>query len=308
MTVFGNTFSRVGYTAISAQNGTLAIDNNVISGSTGAGTGVYLLQDSGSVTRNTIEGFPSGLYAFAARFLRVSGNTIRRGALTTGTSISVTDAVDSVAIVGNTIQRGLGEGIHLYGYTGIPRARVDSNTVQGMGGRGMLFDGSITSLSMRYNTLADNDVGLYSVVPVQGIFNTVARNATAGVSINHSAPSTFRRGTFVGNAHFALSNSFGAPPPVMADSSFWGDALGPRCAGPCNPAAVGDSVGQFVAFPPPAPALVDSAPPIPAPLPAGAPPALSGAPRASALPARPITRPAARPTPILGPRPAGVRP
>jgi hypothetical protein len=265
------------------------------------------------VTRNVMTGLNYGVYAYSyygSQRLRISGNTIVRDTLNSGTSIYVSTMSDSVMTISdNTIQRGLGTGIELNGNnTGIGNARVDSNQVQGMRGTGMSFTGVITAVSMKYNTLADNFIGLSSAVPVQGIFNTVTRNVSAGVFIYASVPTVFRRGNFVGNGHLALANGNLGPPPVAADSSFWGRTTGPRCQAGCDTlVAGGDSVGYpGVAFPPPVPALVAGAPPIPAPLAPA--PAFRNAPPVGVLPARAVTRSVERPMPVDRPRPTGVRP
>ena len=319
-TVVGNTFTHTQYAAFQATNGTVSLDGNAISGCNNAafGFGFNLGAVSGVITRNSITGCRYPVYAhsgFSSQRLRISRNTIVRDTVNVGASISVSASYDSVTIFGNTVQNGLGSGIELSAdYSGIAYARVDSNIVQGMVGDGMIFSGAISpawTVSMAQNTLTDNVVGLWSNVQVQGVFNTVARNTDAGVYLNAPAPSAFRRGNFVGNAHLAVSNGYG-PPPVMADSSYWGDPLGPRCVGPpssCTLSVAGDSVGPDVFFPSPQAAPVAAAPPIPAPPPPplGA-PAIRGVPPAGALPARAVARSTEQPRPVVRPRAEGVRP
>ena len=315
--VYGNTFTNTQNTAFQSIYGTVAFDSNTVGpcGNSGYGYGVSLWYASGVITRNRITGCQYGVYAYAGstpKRLRVIGNTIIGDTLS-GVAVWAYTSFDSVTVVGNTIQRGLGDGIELSGwYSGIGYARVDSNLVQGMAGTGMVFNGTVAQVAMTYNTLADNQLGLAANVPVRGIFNTLSRNTT-GASFNVLPLSTFfRRGNFVGNLHLALVNAYG-PPGLRADSSYWGDPLGPRCVGPppsCALSVAGDSVGPYVAFPPPASAFVDSAPPIPAPL-APAPPFRSARP-VTAMPMRPAALPAApptaRPVPVIVPRREGVRP
>ena len=321
VTVFGNTFSHGGFAAVDARNsGTVAIDSNAISG-LGGGYGILLRGVSGVVTRNAIAGFSDGVYSwsdYTPQWLRIGGNTIVRDTLYGGASISVygvgysvQNAYDSVTIAGNTIQRGLGQGIQVTGggtgYSRIGYARVDSNTVQGIRGLGMYFSGTITQASLTYNTVADNTNSgfLFDAGPVQAAYNTVVRNGGYGASFVRPDTTVFRRSNFTGNTFFALMKLSGSP--VLADSSYWGRATGPRCLGCDTVVAGGDSVNALVTFTPYVPALVVGAPPIPALLAPSA-PAFRGAPRASALPVRTGTHSTERPTPVNRTQPAGVRP
>jgi hypothetical protein len=312
--VSGSTFSRIGYIAIDIQSGTVAIDSNAIDGIAG-GYGIALQGASGSVTRNTITGATNGVYAYTAfnpQRLRIAGNTIERDTLYSGVSITVGYNYDSVTIVGNTIRRGLGSGIEMSAdWGGIGYARVDSNVVQGLRGTGMYFFGTIAQLSLTYNTIADNrgdgvNVGAFG--PLQAAYNTVVRNGRHGVYIPSAAAAVFRRSNIFGNAGYGVTKNQG--PAVLADSSYWGRTVGPRCGVGCDSVvAGGDSVNVLVTFLPYDTALVAGvagAPPVPAVLAPA--PAFRGAPPVGAVPEPPLVRAVERPTLLNRPQPEGRRP
>ena len=289
----GNSFASVGAGAVYVDTGTVVIDGNTVAGC--AGGGGYAIQvrnaNEAQITGNTLSGCPRGVWVLGGYSSTptlkagVRGNTVRRDSLNWGASIEVSGAFDSVGIAGNTILGGLGPGLVLYGHDmGINRARVDSNAVQGMLGDGMVLLGSVFSpVPFTYNLIADNDTnGLVAYAPLAGRLNTFVRNKSVGVTFDLvPGPSRqVRFSNFQGNGLGALSlgpPSPTYPPPIQADSSYWGSELGPRCdsIAVCGGGA-GDSVSVGVVVTPFFTTPVDSAPPIPAP-PAPAPPALRAA-------------------------------
>jgi hypothetical protein len=275
----GNALRAFGGAGIELDGTPFSIDSNAVTGCASGGTAVSLYRSSGAVTRNQVTGCTYAVHSSSGYTggLRVSvlGNAIVRDTAdpSTGAAIHFVDTYDSVIVARNTILGGRGPGVWLDGsYLGnINGARVDSNTVQGVLGGGVALGSYITNpVAMRYNVLADNGTGLLASVAVLGEFNTLTRNKVQGASFSSVTQSQFRFGNYVGNGSYAVVNSYGGPPPVVADSSYWGRATGPRCFAGCDTssATVGDSVSQYVTFLPYDTALVASAPPIPSPLPA----------------------------------------
>ena len=312
-TIHGNGFTGVGQEALQASfTSDVVFDGNTVTcADPGASDAVHLFAAGGWFTRNMLAGCLRGLWSenensTRSRSLVVIGNTITRDSTYSSSLIDIADAYDSVVVSGNVIQGGQGIGLRLFGdYGGIGAARVDSNTVQGIQGTGIALSGYITSpVLMRYNVVADNDTGLVGLVPVSGSFNTVVRNKQIGALFNTPSGATFRRGNFVGNVGYGMVNGHGSPPPIVADSSYWGRPMGPRCFAICDTSSVtvGDSVSQFVLFPLPDTALVVGAPPIPS-IPAA--PVFRAARMHVTLPARLAVRPqVAQPQGAQGTRPA----
>ena len=303
--ISGNTFTGMGQGALQANFYTWPVfDSNTVAGCVNAATGdaVHLEGTGGQITRNVIHGCLRGVWAENGGRLDVVGNVIGHDSTYTSYLVDITGRYDSVVVAGNLFQGGRGTGLAIYG-NAITGARVDSNTVQGILGDGITLDGSITNpVQMLYNVIADNDAnGLWTSVPVSGQYNTIVRNAGGGATL--MGGSTFRLGNYVGNGHNAVTAYSGGP--IVADSSFWGGATGPRCATGCDVAG-GDSVGPNVTFLPFDTTLVVGAPPIPNPLPAPAP--AFGAPSARPVssprvPVRPMAAATARPTMIPAARP-----
>jgi hypothetical protein len=314
-TVYGNTFAGVEEGLQASFTSDVVFDSNTVTcADPAASDAVHLYAAGGWITRNVLAACLRGLWSGNegnTRGLVVIGNTVTRDSTYSSSLIDISDSYDSVVVSGNTIQGGRGIGLQLRGdYFGITVARVDSNTVQGVLGYGIVLGGTFASpVAMTYNVIADNDTnGLTAFVPVIGSFNTVVRNRQVGALFN-SPGAVFRRGNYVGNVGHAVVNGYGSPPPVVADSSYWGRTTGPRCFAGCDTSSVtvGDSVSQFVMFPPFDTALVAGAPPIPSPLPAPAP--AFGAPRSRPtssprLPVRSRAAPTARPTMVPAARPA----
>lgn len=304
----GNTFTGMGTSAFQATlQDSVVFDSNTVAGCWDINNvAVLLYQTNARITRNAISGCWRGIESMTGsntRRLLVSGNHVARDSSSAWESILVSDSYDSVAVVGNTLVGGRGIGVHLSGaYSGIGAARVDSNTVQGILGNGIVIDGQISGpVQLIYNVVADNDTdGVRAFVPLFASANTVVRNGRYGLYANSTGSTYFRSSNFVGNVQYGVWNDYGEY-YVFADSSYWGDAIGPRCTSGCNATSVGDSITTYATFAPYSSTLVAGAPPIPAPLPA---PPFRTAARAAVLPAGPV----ARPRPSASVQPRRVRP
>jgi hypothetical protein len=324
-TVYANVFAGVGEEGLQAEyTADVVFDSNTVScADPGASDAVHLYAVGGWVTRNTITGCLRGLWSSnngSTQSLVAIGNSVTRDSTYSSNSLDITDSYDSLVVSGNIIQGGQGVGLTIVGnYSGIQFARVDSNTVRGVLGSGIVLNGSIANpVEMRYNVIADNDTnGLTAFVPVVGTYNTVVRNTGVGVLINDVNGGTFRRGNYVGNTGTGMVNGYGIGPAIVADSSWWGDVAGPRCDSCATHVSTADSVGTGVNYLLFVGAVVDSAPPIPGPL--GA-PVFRAVRRHVNVPAhlvaRPVVRPpslaaaraAARPRPAAPVQPGRVRP
>jgi len=166
-----------------------------------------------------------------------------------------------VQVTGNLIRGGTSGGIlvgqsyyntYTDGYNA-DTARVDSNTVQQTRGDGIRVNNVNRGVSLRYNLASDNQgYGVFSYVPFVGAYNTVVRNIS-GVGDSTTYMSFFRNANIVGNTRWGAATFLSS---LYADSSWWGDPLGPRCVELCKPASSGDSIaGGFVR-----PGLPDSVP------------------------------------------------
>ncbi len=325
-TINGNTYTDVGAEALQASlTSDVVFDSNTVSCSNPAASdAVHLFAVGGWVTRNAIAGCLRGLWSEnygIPENLVVAGNTITRDSTYSGEMIYIADRYDSVVVARNILQGGRGTGLKLLGnYTGgITVARVDSNTVQGVLGNGIFVDGLFMNpVEMTYNVLADNDSnGLVVGAPVQAQRNTVVRNGQSGVWGILYASTTFRLANFVGNGHYGVLNSAEGG-PIVADSSFWGRAEGPRCFSVCDSVAVGgDSVSVNVIYAPIDSVLVAGAPPIPGPptapvfraaRPRAALPARLEARREARLATAPVPRPGERMPPVDAVQRGRVRP
>jgi hypothetical protein len=322
-TVYGNTFTGVEEGLGASNTSDVVFDSNAVTCSNpGASDAVHLYAVGGWVTRNVLAGCLRGLWSqnqSNARGLVVFGNTISRDSTYSSNLVDITGPYDSVVVSSNIIQGGRGTALSLLGQ--ITTARVDSNTVQGVFGNGIVVAGFFMNpVEMTYNVIADNDTnGLVVTVPVNGTYNTVLRNKGNGVMFEPgSSHSTFRAANLMGNQRYAIVGDSMGPPTDSADGSWWGDPMGPRCVLPfCFPGSHGDRMGPGLILPPD-PMLnfpsffsttwITLAPPDPGP-PAAA-PVFRAARAHVTLPrhiearpmARPTTAPAARPAPR--PRPA----
>ena len=296
-TVHGNTFTGISQGLGADYASDVVFDSNTVTCTNpAAGDAVNLFAVGGWVTRNMVSGCLHGLFSrnqSNSRGLVVIGNTFTRDSTYSSNMLDISDSYDSLVVSGNIIQGGQGAGLWLFGdYNGIAAARVDSNTVQGVLGNGIVVGSIYGVVEMTYNVLADNDTnGLVVGAPVQGQFNTVVRNGQSGVLRNSYSSADFRAANFVGNKHFGVLDQMGGD-PMTVDTSYWGDPHGPRCP-TCDILSVaGDSVAGAVNYLPVADALIAGAPPIP-PQPA---PVFRAARAHVTLPKHIAVRPVTRPT------------
>ncbi|MFQ6046673.1 MAG: right-handed parallel beta-helix repeat-containing protein, partial [Gemmatimonadales bacterium] len=178
-------------------------------------------------------------------YVRVDSNTVQSGA---GLGMSVAWA-DSVSVSGNTVS-GI-DTLSVAGASGIRSsnvfwwAHVVRNTVTGNGVPGIRVDGTASGVAIDTNLIADNlGVGVLLYSLATGRYNSIRRNGT-GILDSVGTGSVFRSNNIEGNA-FGVLNLGGTA--LDADSSWWGDALGPQCAVGCDTLSAGDSISANVTF------------------------------------------------------------
>lgn len=215
----------------------------------------YLVQGvsyaSAQLVGNTVSGGAYSLGGIAVNgssgyrnnYVRVDSNTVQAGA---GLGVSVMWA-DSVSVNGNTVS-GI-DTLSVSGASGIRSsnvfwwARITRNTVTGNGVPGIRVDGTASGVAIDTNLIADNlGAGLLLHSAATGRFNSVRRNGT-GILDSVGTGSVFRSNNIEGNAFGVRNLGFAA---LDADSSWWGDPLGPACAIGCDTASTGDSISTNV--------------------------------------------------------------
>ena len=286
--------------------GALTADSNTFALGSPDGQALYVSRTgTTSLVGNAMTGPGSlvwlgGQYANSGASVQVLGDTVQSDS-STSPAIVLQDGLGFVQVARNRVTGPTSGGI----LVGFPyyntsyyadTARVDSNTVQQTRGDGIRVNNVHNGLSLRYNLAADNQgYGLISYVPFVAESNSVARNQV-GVGDSSFTMSFFRNANIVGNTHWGAA-TFNST--LRADSSWWGDPLGPRCVEICNQASTGDSIsGSLVQFLPVDSLAAIGAPAIPSP---------PHAPVARLLAARGVTVPRAPKAPVgVAQRPHGA--
>jgi len=200
---------------------------------------------------------------------RIDSNTVTGVA---GLGIQVGGA-DTVSLRGNTVndvpQRGSGPfngvGIAMYGaFRGA--VRLDGDAVRRAARAGVWFNNSDTAtLQVDSSLFNSNLVGIE--IPQGGAILTRNRiaNSDTGVVYGPSAYGSFTNNNIVGNRRMGVVSEESA---INGANNWWGNPLGPRCVGACDPASTGDSIPPYgVLFDPPLTSEYGATPPLSAPPP-----------------------------------------
>jgi hypothetical protein len=214
-----------------AQNGnyTVEVVGNTVTGTAGFAAGIVVM---------------GGSSVQSVRSARVDSNTVASGA---GFGLKLW-SIDTLDASGNAVT-GI-DTLPWSGEAGISlrdvwvAASVVNNTVTGGHAPGIRVEGAASGVALDTNLIADNTgAGILLKSFATGRLNSVRRNGT-GILDSVGTGSVFRSNNIEGNGFGVMNLGFTS---LSADSSWWGDPLGPQCAS-CNPSSAGDSVSVNVSF------------------------------------------------------------
>jgi len=227
-----------------------------------------------TVTGSHFAAGSEGIEASALNRLVVQGSTFDSVPNTAGSPAVALNQIATAVFTGDTIRGGLGSGIeaqsvvHLdllnglirgrqVGFAFNPDAALGFGTSDTVTVRGMRFDSSAVRgirldnfqsgpIVIDSNAITDHatSVALQLSTAAQVTRNFIARNFVGIDVFPGGEASGIHQNNFAGNALAGLRNQTGIP--MVADSNYWNDPLGPACISGCTVGTLGDTVSGLV--------------------------------------------------------------
>ncbi|MFN2570694.1 MAG: right-handed parallel beta-helix repeat-containing protein [Gemmatimonadales bacterium] len=227
-----------------APSGALAVQGGSFRGGRQAVSGSYLdrLEITGATIDSAGDYYYPAVLSSSVRNVALVNDTLTRAR---GWGMQVLSA-DTASAVGNVIRDGqpvdpfsqeaalefvsVGTGV-IYGN------RLERNAV-----RGIIVRSGSGPMTIDSNVVADDSgfAALQLHQPATVRWNLFARNFNGIFVDDFGASSVIRHNNFEGSVFDGLRNL--SATAVVADSNYWGDALGPRCATGCDTTSTGDNI------------------------------------------------------------------